>query len=216
MRKLGTSDLHFGHANIFKFTGRCVPVVKFLDRVSPDTIDSFVGAFTRLRFDSATDEDKRLLVAVHEDWLVDCLNRQIDDGDIIYHTGDFSFYKGATKGELVRVISRLKGNWMHILGNHDNESALREACHKTKHKVLGHYHEISVNGRKVVLSHYPMQDWHGAHRGSYMLHGHLHGTSGHGDYIVQKIERRHDIGLDAHADFRLFILEDLVNVKTES
>lgn len=213
--KFGTSDLHFGHANIFKFTKRFPAVKAYIEEVMPVTFshvyEALQDAYDNLIAGVATEEDRKVLISGHDMWLMNLINQQVSAGDTVIHTGDFSYYKGETKETLKLIVGNLNGNWLFILGNHDNESALREACKGTRHKVLGHYHEAKVNGRKVVLSHYPMQDWHGAHRGSYMLHGHLHGTDGHGDHIVHKIPRRFDIGLDAHPEMKLFNLEELVD-----
>lgn len=207
--KKGTSDLHFGHLNILKFTNRW-DQLKECFKVHDGHKVVRILYERYMDGEEITEEEKGWLVSLMDNWLLGHVNRQIDDGDTIYHTGDFSFYKGQTKDKLKAIVTRLKGNWIFTLGNHDNESALREACKGTNHKVVGDYHEITVNKTKVVLFHYPIEDWNGCHRGSYMLHGHLHGTDGHGDFVVRKISKRFDIGMDAHPELKLFNLEELV------
>lgn len=200
-KKLGTSDIHFGHANILKMSDR-------LRHMEEAGYPLDIRHYQRLMAGEATPEDKAIINKLHNDWLVEHLNSQIDDGDVVYHTGDFSFYKKAE--DIRNVLSRLRGTWHFIFGNHDNQSALREACKGTKHLVLGDYHTAHVNKKRVIMFHYPIQDWDQAHRGSYMLHGHLHGTDGHGEHKVHKIPNRYDIGLDAHPECLMFNLEDLV------
>ena len=39
---------------------------------------------------------------------------------------------------------------------------------------LGHYAEIYVNRRPVVLAHYPIASWNHLSKGGWMLHGHCH------------------------------------------
>lgn len=203
-RKLGTSDLHLGHTNIVKFTNR----IEAMDR------DGFiVPNELRVPYFNGTlsDELRRKVTDIHDAWLVHTLYTQIEDGDVVYHLGDLSFTKD--KDKLKRFIDGLKGDWLFILGNHDNESHIREACKGTRHKVLGHYHEVSINKTKVCLFHFPIAEWHKIHRGSWHLHGHLHGMKGHGDFILPDMARRLDIGIDAHPSHGIFDLEELVGEK---
>jgi calcineurin-like phosphoesterase family protein len=46
---------------------------------------------------------------------------------------------------------------------------------KTIHFVPN-YFEIYVNGRPIVLSHYPILSWNGMGKGSWHIHGHCHGS----------------------------------------
>lgn len=39
---------------------------------------------------------------------------------------------------------------------------------------LGHYAEISIDGRTVVLTHYPIASWNHISKGAYHIHGHCH------------------------------------------
>lgn len=201
-RKLGTSDLHFGHTNIMEFTNRAetmkVELVQFPHKL-----------WEQYSAKGATQFVKREMTNVHDEWLLEKLNSQIEAGDIVYHLGDFSFHKDK---QLIRdIILKLKGDWVFILGNHDNESHLREACKGTRHKVVGHYHEISVNKVKACLFHFPIEEWHKIHKGAWHFHGHLHGKSGHGDYVLKEMDRRMDVGIDSHPTHGIFDLELLVS-----
>lgn len=203
-RKLITSDLHFGHTNIVKFTNR----IEAMDR------DGFVvcGELRERYFNGELgDELKRKVSNIHDDWLKSVLDKEVNDGDVVYHLGDLTFHKD--KSKIREFVEGLKGDWLFILGNHDNESHIREACKGTRHKVLGHYHEISVSKTKICLFHFPIAEWHNCHRGAWHLHGHLHGTKGHGDYILPNMDRRMDVGLDAHPTHGLYDLEELLGVK---
>lgn len=200
-RKLATSDLHLGHTNIVKFTRR----IEAMDRdgfIVPNELRTpyFNGTLS--------DQMKRKVTEIHDAWLKHVLSNNINNDDVVYHLGDFSFTKD--KQYLRDFILSLKGDWLFILGNHDNESHLREACKGTRHKVLGHYHEISVNKTKVCLFHFPIEEFHQMHRGSWHLHGHLHGQKGHGDFELKSMKNRIDVGIDAHPSHGLFDLEELV------
>ena len=39
---------------------------------------------------------------------------------------------------------------------------------------LGHYAEVSIDGRTVVLTHYPIASWNHISKGAYHIHGHCH------------------------------------------
>lgn len=200
-RKLGTSDLHLGHTNIVKFTNR----IEAMDR------DGFVVP-NELRVPyfkgELDDKNRRVVTDIHDAWLMHTLYTQVEDGDVVYHLGDLNFTRDRQK--LSEFINGLRGNWNFLIGNHDDESLLREICKGTRHKVIGHYHEIKVNKTKVCLLHYPMEEWHGCHRGSWHFHGHLHGMKGHGDYVLKAMDRRMDLGIDAHPSHGIFNLEELV------
>jgi len=39
---------------------------------------------------------------------------------------------------------------------------------------LGHYAEVTIDGIRVVLTHYPIASWNGISKGAYHIHGHCH------------------------------------------
>lgn len=207
MAKLSTSDLHFGHVNILKFTQRyhhmfedsCFEKQYFID---PDI-------FERMHGGTMTPSDKEYVKEKHDNWLIERLNSRIENGDVVYHVGDFAFYKDL--GKIREIIMQLAGDWIFILGNHDNESALREACKGTRHKVVGAYHEAHVNRKRVIFCHYPIEEWNQCHNGSWHVYGHLHGSDGHGEFKIRKdLPRRFDTGIDAHPNCMLFNLDEVI------
>lgn len=113
-----TSDTHFGHTNIIKYTGR--------------------------PFKDATHMNEELI----KRW-----NSKVQDGDIVFHLGDFCLGKGV---EIKRFMERLNGQVIWIKGNHDSETIINDMV--IRHG--GHY-------------------WHMAHspddcHGEYNLCGHVH------------------------------------------
>ncbi len=55
---------------------------------------------------------------------------------------------------------------------------------------VGDYAELEVDGRRLVLCHYPFRSWNGQHRGAINLHGHSHGR-------LKPLPRQFDVGVDA-------------------
>lgn len=138
----------------------------------------------------------------HSEWLIKQLNSTIPDDADVYHLGDFAFVKDVSK--LRVILNRLKGRWLFVLGNHDNESALREAVRGTKHVVLGYYKELRLDQRKVVLCHFPIAEWNSKHHGSLHFHGHSHGR------LKNVIANRIDVGIDTHAKHIAYTFKDVI------
>lgn len=55
---------------------------------------------------------------------------------------------------------------------------------------FGHFHELNVQGQKVVLSHYGSRVWNKSHRGSWLLYGHSHGS-------LPPLGKSVDVGVDS-------------------
>lgn len=148
-----TSDHHFGHANIIKYSNR-----------------PFASA----------DEMNQALV---ERW-----NGVVAAGDLVYVLGDFSFQD---PGVATDVVRQLNGSKYLIWGNHDKH--LRKSTAFMREFVwCKDLHQIQVEDQKIVLCHYAMLTWNQSHRGSWMLHGHSHGTLPEDPNAL-----RIDVGVDA-------------------
>lgn len=115
-------------------------------------------------------------------------NAVVKQGDHTYILGDVCF---APWEKAVGFLSRLNGTKTLVAGNHDKKLLKsREFC--DQFVEIRDYLDISVNGTKVVMFHYPIAEWDQMHRGAVHLHGHLHGgTSGLEQY------RARDVGMDA-------------------
>ena len=75
------------------------------------------------------------------------------------------------------------------MGNHDKEENFRKLRNDGLIESYGYYKEIKIGDTKVCMSHYPMTVWNRQHYGSFMLHGHCHGSfQGKGKIL--------DVGLD--------------------
>lgn len=166
-----TSDLHFSHKNI----------AKFCPTFRPD----------------GGDIDKM------DESLIKYWNSVVTPDDIVYNLGDVSFSHDLKKIE--RTLQKLNGQHYLILGNHDGLIASHKKRFLENRKDDGHPMLSSVRdylklrlpevGRTLILSHYPMSEWEGCHKGWYHLHGHLH------DRLAKVSGRLLNVGYDLHGRF---------------
>jgi calcineurin-like phosphoesterase family protein len=112
----------------------------------------------RRPFESVQEMDEQMLEAI---------NSNVSKSDTLYILGDFA-YRGR---DPLHYRSRIKCRSVHlVIGNHDKRS--RCGCFEGISDVLS----ISINGKRIWLSHYPHRSWPGSHRGAWHLYGHCHGT----------------------------------------
>lgn len=105
--------------------------------------------------------------------MVKLWNERIRPKDIVYHCGDFG---GKDAQKDARLACRLNGRLHFLPGNHDKK-ILKERKFQVKCSVIYDYSyaEISINRQKIVLCHFPIWEWNGIHRGTWHIHGHVHG-----------------------------------------
>jgi len=144
-------------------------------------------------------------------------NSVVNDGDTVYHLGDFFF---CNVEKALEILKRLKGNVYLIPGNHDGTA--RSIRYKflnkdeiTLNKRTTMVKEIVIEKQRIILCHYPFHEWNGSHRGSFHLHGHSHGRT-------SLKPGRLDIGVDcwdyapvSYEAVKKVILTDLEKTKLE-
>jgi calcineurin-like phosphoesterase family protein len=146
-----TSDTHFGHKNI------CRGVTNWRTQDGEIPIDS-----TR-DFQTIEQMNERL---------IDGINHHVGQDDTLIMLGDVSFGGFDNIGTF---LERLICHNIHlILGNHDHHIENNRDFVKERFLSVQHYMEININDRNFVLSHYPLQSWHGMNKGVIHLHGHVH------------------------------------------
>lgn len=117
-------------------------------------------------------------------------NATVKRGDTVYFLGDLGFFNSTEQA--TALVRSLNGQKFLIFGNHDKKQVERSEGWAWK----GHYRRIKVAEQRIVLCHYAMVTWEGAHRGSWMLYGHSHGN------LVEPPDKpRMDVGVDVH-DYR--------------
>ena len=118
--------------------------------------------------------------------LIERWNARVRRSDRIYHLGDFSFLP---QSDTATVIDRLNGQLHVIQGNHDR--TLDSGHIQRRLASYQQYKELRIGTQRLVLFHFPVLSWHHAHRGSWHLHGHCHGTLPEDPAIP-----RMDVGVD--------------------
>ena len=95
------------------------------------------------------------------------------------------------------LLGRLHGRKHLITGNNDGPATTRLAGWSS----VQPYAEIELDGRSLVLCHYPFRTWRNMSRGWLNLHGHSHGR-------LSPLPRQADVGVDAW-DFRPVTLQQI-------
>ena len=101
-------------------------------------------------------------------------------------------------GEVPELLERLHGTKHLVRGNNDPPGTAAAQGWAS----VQDYAEIELDGRLLVMCHYPFRTWNGQHKGSINLHGHSHGR-------LKPLPRQVDVGVDVW-DWRPVGLGELV------
>jgi calcineurin-like phosphoesterase family protein len=157
----------------------------------------------------------------HNDRLVKNINSCVEPNDTLYFLGDWSF--GSTK-DILDFRNRLICKNIHIiLGNHDKaiKQKQRELIGHNKFVSISQIKEIKIDDQLIVLCHFPMRTWEKAHKGSWMLHGHCHGTMEKHYrfkqlfskfFIRTEVSKTMDVGIDTHPQFKPYSYEAIKQI----
>ena len=99
-------------------------------------------------------------------------NNKVSKTDTVFILGDFCWSK---EKRWIEILSQLQGSKILIKGNHD----LKQISAKLKQQFqdIVQYKEITDDGRKVILSHYPIPFYKSDYnKNIYHLYGHVHNT----------------------------------------
>lgn len=135
-------------------------------------------------------------------------NAVVQPGDRVYVVGDFAL---APVERCIELLGTLNGQKHLIEGNHDRHR-LKKRRYREAWASVDPLKEVTVLGpddetkKKIVLCHYAMEVWNLSHRGTWMLHGHSHGTMPDDPHKL-----RIDVGVDCH-DYRPIHLEEIAAI----
>jgi calcineurin-like phosphoesterase family protein len=120
-------------------------------------------------------------VAEMDTVLVEAWNAAVAGDDEVWHLGDFARRPAEAPG----LLARLHGVKRLVRGNNDPPATAWAEGWASVHD----YAEIELEGRSLILCHYPFRTWNGQHKGAIDLHGHSHGR-------LKPLPRQFDVGVD--------------------
>jgi len=166
----------------------------------------FVTADTHFRHQESLEIFSRPFGTVDEmdAALVARINETGGAKDILVHLGDFMGVAGGKGGgrgwdeDALRHAERLR-DAIHckriilVRGNHDPSGEKRfDALFESVEEIVSGRGIAGVDER-IVMFHYPVEQWQGRPNGGFHLHGHVHGFGAH-------LSRRFDVGVDVKAN----------------
>lgn len=188
-----SSDFHYGHKNLVK------------------GISSWTNPIKCRNFSTLEE---------HDEILVRNINKVVMENDILYFLGDWSF---GNNENIMVFRNKINCRNVHlILGNHDRTLFQKQANFIGKDKFLSISQQktIKVDDQEITLCHFPMRTWERAGKGSWMLHGHCHGTLEKYQkeikgfwrklfsfLITKEYYKTMDVGIDSHPEFRPYSFE---------
>jgi calcineurin-like phosphoesterase family protein len=112
-------------------------------------------------------------------YIIERWNNKVRKNDEVMILGDLSYGKAEETNQL---LEQLNGKLFLIKGNHDY--FLKDKRFNSKRfQWIESYKEVKDDGRKVILSHYPIVCYNGQYRKNkkgqaktYMLYGHVHNS----------------------------------------
>lgn len=94
----------------------------------------------------------------------------VKDEDKIYIAGDLGLYHAQ---DITNILNDLPGKKFLITGNHDLRNLEYRPLRQCFEKI-SFYEDIKDKDRRVVICHYPFEEWNGFYRDVYHIHGHVH------------------------------------------
>ena len=133
-------------------------------------------------------------VAEMDEALVRGWNEVVSEADEVWHLGDFA----RRLADVTGLLAGLNGRKHLIRGNND-PAGIEQA---EGWESVADYRELELDGRRLILCHYPFRSWNGQHKRALDLHGHSHGK-------LKPLPRQYDVGVDARG-FRPVTLDQLL------
>jgi calcineurin-like phosphoesterase family protein len=116
--------------------------------------------------------------------MVERWNAVVAPEDTVWHLGDFAVRVATARA--ATLLDRLHGTKHLVAGNADPPWIRSLAGWAS----VQDYAELTLDGHRLVMCHYPLRAWNGQHRGALDLHGHSHGR-------LSPLPRQIDVGVDA-------------------
>lgn len=112
-------------------------------------------------------------VEEHDETLIQNWNDAVNVDDHVYILGDIS-YHNVTK--TIEILRQLNGFKTLLIGNHDRRFLKNGLFRNLFIETVG-YKELDIdNGKRLILSHYPLAAFDGQFRRNIHLYGHVHNS----------------------------------------
>lgn len=136
--------------------------------------------------------DKRPFSSVDEmdKAIIDLWNSRVTKNDQVYILGDFAY---RNERPFSWYLKQLKGQKHLIIGNHDRK-LLKDQEAMGYFVSVDHYLEVKDNGKRVILSHYPLGEWNGFYRESWLMYGHIHNSTEGVFQYMKTLDRALNVG----------------------
>lgn len=141
--------------------------------------------------------------------LIEQWNKTVAETDIVYILGDFTLRNVEYAADIIKKLNGIK---TLVLGNHDY-FATKKAFPTYLFKEIVPYKEISYNGKKIIMCHFPIADWNEKEHGSIHLYGHVHTVDNSAHRFMKEQLKEgykcYNVGWDV--EHRLFDMEEFTN-----
>jgi calcineurin-like phosphoesterase family protein len=157
-----TADLHLDHGNIIKYCNR--PFLNetekgLMQMIHNGTIPQSDLSISKLSVDQMTNT------------IIDNINASVQKNDTLVICGDFCYTTRENRNYRAKQLrERINCDNVYLIwGNHDDRKTLRPLFKECYDQYM-----FNLDGQNIFVSHYPARSWDKAHRGSWMLYGHVH------------------------------------------
>jgi calcineurin-like phosphoesterase family protein len=124
-------------------------------------------------------------------------NKKVNDTDIVYHLGDFSW------GNPVPFLEKINGKIFIIPGNHDYRYYnFFKKLYENDHYIFDSIKVLNNHMECIVMSHCCQRVWHKSHYNSWHLFAHSHGE-------LEPEGKSMDVGVDTN-NFELYSYDDII------
>lgn len=137
--------------------------------------------------------------------IISNINKKVKKNDTLIILGDVCYLKRRKDVDvIIELLNRIHAKKQLIVGNHDKKALNLKEFRKCFDKI-SMYDSLHDCGRKVILFHYPIEEWDGYFRDSIHLHGHVHKNEDN----LKSIRNRFNVGVDVRG-FQPISLRELL------
>jgi calcineurin-like phosphoesterase family protein len=141
----------------------------------------------------------------YRDFIIYTWNKTISSDDEVYLLGDTCV--GGRTGDIKNFLWSLNGKIYLVKGNHEKE-IMKVGHLKARFEWIKDYHVLDYEKQRLVLMHFPIEEWINKSHGSIHLHGHSHGNS-------RVVRNRIDVGFAA-CNGVIYNINEIINLKNKS